>query len=142
MSAGYVEFALERLRERGFRITRGRRLILDALARADRPLSPYALHDRLCDAGSPVDTVSIYRTLETLEQNGLAHRVASVGGYVACRLEGDPGCHHHLVCRECGRVEEVECEGLQADEVGAAAASRFRVEGHTVEYRGLCDSCQ
>ncbi|MFN3653162.1 MAG: Fur family transcriptional regulator [Armatimonadota bacterium] len=140
--ATYVEVALERLRERGFRITRGRRLVLDALARAERPLSPYGLHDALKERGESVDTVTIYRILETLEQNGLAHRIASAGGYLPCRLEDHPGCHHHLICRGCGAVEEVDCPGMAGVERDAAAGSRFRIERHLVEFVGLCPGCQ
>jgi Fe2+ or Zn2+ uptake regulation protein len=138
----YVAFALNRLRERGFRITRGRRLVVDALERAERPLSPYAIHDRLAERGEEVDTVSIYRTLETLEGSGLVHRVAFSGGYLPCRLEEDAGCHHHLICRECGRVEEVHCPGMATVERGAEAASRYLIERHLVEFVGLCPACQ
>jgi Fe2+ or Zn2+ uptake regulation protein len=143
MSAdGYAELALERLRERGFRITKGRRLVVAELAQMDRPLSPYAIHDRLTERGEAVDTVSIYRTLDTLEQNGLAHRVSFLGGYLACRLEHDAGCHHHLICRACQTVAEVHCPGMAAVEQGAAADSHFRIEQHLVEFVGLCPECQ
>lgn len=138
----YSDHALNRLRERGCRITRGRRLIVDALAAAERPLSPYALHDLLTARGEGVDTVSIYRTLETLEQNGLAHRVAFSGGYLPCRLEDHPGCHHHLICRECGRVDEVDCPGMSEVERGAAAVSNYLIERHLVEFVGLCPGCR
>lgn len=140
----YAQIALARLRARGFRITRGRKLVLSELARLDRPLSPYAIHDRLAERGELLDTVSIYRTLETLEANGLAHRVASVGGYLPCRLEPEDehGCHHHLICRACHRVEEVHCPGMATVEQGAAAESRFRIEQHLVEFVGLCPECQ
>ena len=142
MLQNYVEFALNRLREQGCRITRGRRLVLDALGRAERPLSPYTIHDQLSEKGETVDTVSIYRTLETLENAGLAHRVAFSGGYLPCRLEDHPGCHHHLICRECGQVEEVDCPGMASVEQSAAAESRFRIERHLVEFVGLCPACQ
>lgn len=138
----YSDLAVRRLRERGFRITRGRRLVLDALERAERPLSPYGLRDALAERGEPVDTVTIYRILETLEHNGLAHRVAFSGGYLPCRLEDHPGCHHHLICRECGVVEEVDCPGMAAVERDAAVGSRFRIERHLVEFVGLCPACQ
>jgi Fur family transcriptional regulator, zinc uptake regulator len=143
MLAGhYAEYAVNRLRELGFRITRGRRLIVDALERTERPISPYGLHDLLAARGESVDTVSIYRTLETLESNGLAHRVAFSGGYLPCRLEEEVGCHHHLICRQCGKVEEVHCPGMTTVEQGAAQASSFRIERHLVEFVGLCPACQ
>jgi Fe2+ or Zn2+ uptake regulation protein len=138
----YAEFALARLRERGCRITRGRRLVLDALGRAERPISPYSIHDLLSNEGEVVDTVSIYRTLETLEQAGLVHRVAFSGGYLPCRLEHHPGCHHHLICRECGVVDEVDCPGMAEVERSAAADSHFLIERHLVEFVGLCPACQ
>jgi Fe2+ or Zn2+ uptake regulation protein len=138
----YTESALARLRELGYRITRVRKLVLDALERTERPLSPYALHTLLAERGEPVDTVSIYRIFETLEGAGLVHRVAFSGGYLPCRLEDRSGCHHHLICRECGRVEEVDCPGMAAVERGAAANSHFRIERHLVEFVGLCPACQ
>lgn len=141
-SGSYVDLAIRRLRERGCRITRGRRLVLATLERAQRPLSAHALHDLIAGQGEAVDPVSIYRTLETLESNGLVHRVAFSGGYLPCRREQDPGCHHHLICRACGRVEEVACPGMSAVEAGAAADSRFLIERHLVEFVGLCPDCR
>lgn len=138
----YAEHAVSRLREGGFRITRSRRLVLDALEGAQRPLSPYALHDLLAGRGDSVDTVSIYRILETLETTGLVHRVAFSGGYLPCRLEDHPGCHHHLICRECGVVQEVDCPGMASVEREAAEESRFRIERHLIEFVGLCPACQ
>lgn len=138
----YVEFGLARLKARGFRITKGRRLVLDVLGRADRPLSPYTMHDLLSGRGESVDTVSIYRTLETLEEHGLAHRVAFSGGYLPCRLEDHPGCHHHLICRACGRVDEVDCPGMHQVEEGAARDSHYLIERHLVEFVGLCPTCR
>jgi Fe2+ or Zn2+ uptake regulation protein len=88
-----------------------------------------------------VDTVSIYRTLETLEGSGLAHRIASVGGFLPCRLDHHHGCHHHLICRQCGLVAEVDCPGMEDVERSAAAESRFRIERHLVEFVGLCPAC-
>jgi len=138
----YSDFAVSRLRELGYRITRSRRLVLDALERAERPISPYALHDELAGRGESVDTVSIYRTFETLESSGIVHRIAFSGGYLPCRLEDHPGCHHHLICRECGRVQEVDCPGLATVERDAAATSRYRIERHLIEFVGLCPTCQ
>jgi Fe2+ or Zn2+ uptake regulation protein len=140
--AEYLDFAVNRLRERGFRITRGRKLVLDALVAAQRPLSPYAIHDLLAGRGEKVDTVSIYRTLETLENEGIAHRVAFSGGYLPCRLDNHTGCHHHLICRACGLVDEVDCPGMADVERGAAEESNFRIERHLVEFVGLCPACQ
>ncbi len=116
--------------------------MVDALERAERPLSPYGLHDALAGTGESVDTVSIYRILETLERNGLAHRVAFSGGFLPCRLEDHPGCHHHLICRVCGRVDEVDCPGMTQVERGAAAGSGFLIERHLVEFVGVCPACR
>lgn len=137
----YADHALRLLRSRGFRITRGRRLVLESLWRADRPVSPYWLRDEMRSSGEAVDIVSIYRTLETLERNGLAHRIASLGGYLPCRLHAHPGCHHHLICRECRRVDEVDCPGMELVECSVAGSSGYRIERHIVEFVGLCPAC-
>ncbi len=145
----YPDSAMALLKERGYRQTRPRRLVLDALDRADAPLSPYEIAERIREAGERGDAVSVYRILQTLEENDLVHRVLSTGKFRKCQLTPEHDCHrpqaqhchHNLVCRQCGRIEEIHCPGMELVEQALASESSFRIEGHRLEFTGLCASC-
>lgn len=146
----YPETAMQILKARGYRQTRPRRLVLDALERASAPLSPYEIAERIRETGEKGDVVSIYRILQTLEENDLAHRVLTSGKYRKCHLAPEEDCHrhqlqhchHNLVCRQCGRIDEVHCPGMDLIEQALAAQSRFLIEAHALEFSGLCEACQ
>lgn len=137
----YQVSALERLQEGSHRVTAARLRVIQVLAEAERALTPQALLELLATNEKALDRMTLYRTLELLERNGLIHRLASTGEYLRCRLGGF-GCHHHLVCRRCGGVQEVHCESMAAVERTASAASLFQIERHLVEFIGLCRGCQ
>ena len=146
----YPEIAMQLLKSRGYRQTKPRRLVLETLDRADAPLSPYEIAERIKVAGEKGDVVSVYRILQALEENDLAHRVLSSGKYRKCHLGPEDDCHrhqlqhchHNLVCRQCGRIEEVHCPGMDLIEQALAAQSSFQIESHALEFMGLCAGCR
>ena len=147
--SSYTEDAIARLKERGYRITTPRRNVLELLDRLQKPVSPYEIKELLEQARVRIDTVSIYRILDCLEQNGLIHRVLSIGKYRKCdldiedhcRLKQAEHCHHNLVCRACGAIEELHCPDLSKLERAVSEHTGFRIEGHELEFRGLCGKC-
>lgn len=145
----YTESALHILKDRGYRITKPRRRVLEVLEHTDAALSPYEIKDQLDTAGEHVDTVSIYRILECLEENQLVHRVLTTGKVrrcdleeAHCHLEQEAHCHHNLICRECGSIEELHCPGLGALESEVSKRAGFQIEAHHLEFSGLCRQCR
>jgi Fe2+ or Zn2+ uptake regulation protein len=146
----YPDDALALLKARGYRVTRPRRLVLEAFDRAIAPLSPYDVAQQLRLAGERADAASIYRIFHTLEANGLVHRILASGKYRKCQLAPEDECeraqtqhcHHSLVCRRCGRIEEFHCPGMNLVEQAIAAQSRFAIEGHALEFTGVCEHCR
>jgi Fur family zinc uptake transcriptional regulator len=149
-ASSYPEMALEILKSRGYRQTKPRQLVLHTLDHADVPLSPYEIADRIKEQGEKGDVVSVYRILQALEENDLVHRVLASGKYRKCHLAPEAECHrhqtqhchHNLVCRSCGRIEEVHCPGMDLIEQALAAQSSFQIETHALEFTGLCDGCR
>lgn len=84
----------------------------------------------------------MFRALKALEECGLVHHLVFAGGYYLCRLPEDRGCHHHLICSECGQVSELDCEGMVDVQAAAACVSGYRLESHYVEFVGRCRDCQ
>ncbi|MEB3236257.1 MAG: Fur family transcriptional regulator [Candidatus Sericytochromatia bacterium] len=145
----YRAHALARLKEAGFRITTPRQRVIDLLAEVLEPVSAYEIRDHLEQRGARIDIVSVYRILECLEQLGLVHRVLSSGkvhrcvieAHEPCSLPQTDHCHHSLVCRRCGRIEELHCPDIGTLLARAAENVGFALEHHQLELGGTCRRC-
>lgn len=133
-----------RLGERGVRLTPGRRAVIAALAEAEGPRSAGELH-RVMDREVPLS--SLYRSLSVLEDAGVVAPHLGAKGLTRYELaEWLIGHHHHLVCVECGAVEDVEVpEGVESVVegiiAGIAEAAGFEPAGHVIEIEGRCAGC-
>src|SRR5206468_12194422 len=142
-----VEEVGHRLARAGLRWTAGRRAVVAIFESSQAPLSMQDLQDRAREARVPLS--SLYRIVSDL-----------VGAYVLVRLEFEEGFarfelveelarhHHHLVCVECGTVEDFEGPGLpdleRAVDDGMRSIvrrHRFSVRNHRLDSFGTCAAC-
>lgn len=147
----YKELAIETLQAKGLRITQPRRLVVDILESATEALSAYDIKHRLDAAGAQVDTVSVYRILDCLEENHLIHRILSTGKVKKCQLDHHEDtcelhqadhCHHLLICQSCGHIEEVHCPGLPDIIKTLSQHTGFQIQRHNLEFFGQCQKCR
>ena len=95
---------------------------------------------------------TVYRTLDFLLEQGLIHRVERLSAFVGCvagctadHAEGESHTHaaQFLICRQCGRVIEMQDDDVSAVLARAAKAAGFSISGGaTIEAEGLCSTCQ
>lgn len=138
MAAASVETE-NALRHAGLRVTETRRGVYDALhalphARADEVFA--RVRERL-----PATSMqSVYNALGDFVDAGLARRIEPAGhpGLFELRVADN---HHHLVCRGCGRVEDVDCVAGAAPCMHPQQAHGFSVEAAEVTFWGMCPSC-
>ena len=124
----------------GLRWTGPRRRVLEQLIAAATPVKPYELIAGYAPGAAPPKPPTVYRALDFLEREGLVHRVASLGAYVACAVEGEHGAAF-LVCSCCNRIEEFRPAGDPA--IAAAARQHgFLPAAVTLEVRGVCADCR
>ena len=129
------------LRRAGGRITPARRALLEAIERSPRPLRPRELQSLLAAGGVRMDRVSVYRNLGALLDLGLVHRVVGSRAVRPCGAN-EPHCHHAIVCTECGSAREFHSGALGRALGEVRRATRYRVQGHVLELRGVCERCQ
>ena len=125
---------------RGQRLTRPRRLVIEALAGAVEPQSARALHEAV--GTERIDLVTVYRTLDWLKEIGLARAVLTGEGVERVELVPAGSHTHHLVCDACGAVRTVSVCGL--DRTIAERIERehgFRVDHHQLIFHGRCGDC-
>lgn len=140
----YESRAISRLRDKGLRITKSRQRIIHLLARTRRPLGAYQIRDLVSEKGSPIDVVSVYRTLTALEEAGVMHKISALGGYVACTASrSGPHSTEHLVCHECGCVEEVPIPQQALAEISITGTRHgFDARHLSIEVTGICSHCR
>lgn len=134
-----------RLQARRQRYTGGRRRLVEVLHAAARPVSIPQILGRAGDLSQS----SVYRNLRILEQAGVVRRLVTARGDAA-RFELSEvftAHHHHLVCRECGAIEDFPAPpgleralGRVADQVSQAGG--FRADHHRVDLVGTCADCR
>ena len=132
-----------RLREVGQRYTDGRRDLVDRLVAAGQPLTI----PELLEVPPRLPQSSAYRNLSVLEQAGVVHRITAGGDFARFELAEDlTEHHHHLICSECGAVEDFTAPaGLErtltraVDEI--AAARGFTADQHRLDLIGTCADC-
>ncbi len=133
-----------RLKDADARYTTGRRRVVGALAAADGPVTAADLQSRL---GS-LPLSSLYRSLAVLEDAGVVAPHFGQKGITRYELaEWLQGHHHHLVCIECGSVDDVSLSRQHEQvvrrviaEIGEAAS--FQPVSHTLEIEGRCARCR
>ncbi|WP_052402415.1 transcriptional repressor [Muricoccus aerilatus] len=138
-----LALAEERCRKLSVRLTPWRRQVLSILLEAPRPMGAYALLDHLRVMAGPAAPPAIYRALDFLVTQGLAHRLASQSTYVACMTCGAAPGHAHafLLCQSCGRATEIEDHRVEHAIASMVGRVGFQVFGRTVEVDGLCSGC-
>ncbi|HHY86895.1 MAG TPA: transcriptional repressor [Verrucomicrobia bacterium] len=131
----------ERFRKKARKLTGPRRAILVALRERGGPVTPREIFRAL---EGRCDLATVYRSMHLLETMGMVKRYDFGDGQARFELleEGDDGHHHHLVCRRCADV--VEIEGCLMSDVDrqVAEANGFKAVTHRLEFFGICPECQ
>jgi Fur family transcriptional regulator, stress-responsive regulator len=131
--------ALRALRGAGLRVTQPRRAILAWLARHPHSTAE-AVGDGIRREIGTVSTQAVYDVLNTCSSVGLLRRI-ELPGHPA-RFERRAGDnHHHLVCRECGRTEDVDCVVGARPCLTPVDEHGYDVEQADVVFWGVCPSC-
>jgi Fur family transcriptional regulator, ferric uptake regulator len=126
----------------GYRSGGAREAVVRLLERQDCCLSAQEIHDRLRTAKRPVGIASVYRALDTLAELRLVKRVDAGDGIARYEpLLPDGNHHHHLVCRDCGKVEAFSDPSLERAIDRAAGSSGYTVDEHEIVLTGACSSC-
>ncbi|HSJ50714.1 MAG TPA: Fur family transcriptional regulator [Actinomycetota bacterium] len=135
--------AESRVRSTGQRYTERRRRLVDILSRAG---SPQTIADILRGRRDLAQS-SVYRNLAVLERAGVVHRVLADDEFARYELtESLTGHHHHLICSNCGRVEDVTMpksfeRSLNRTIDRLAAGAGFATVSHRLDLLGRCRNC-
>ena len=130
------------LKKAGLKVTVPRMKILEALANSEqRHLSAEDVYRNLMEAGEEVGLATVYRVLTQFESAGLVTRHHFEGGQSVFEL--DEGDHHdHMLCVQCGRVDEFVDDVIEQRQVHIAESRGYRMTDHALYIYGVCPDCQ
>ncbi len=129
------------LRQHGYKLTPQRRVVIRAIAANQEHLTPGAIYERVHRGRLNVGLVTVYRTLQILARLKLICQLHAADSCHSYTISA-PGHHHHLICSDCGQV--VDFPGCQLEEAqqNLSRQTGFRIDGHLLEFVGLCQACQ
>jgi len=134
-------YIINKLTEKGYRLTPQRIMILSAIEDSESHISAEEIYAKVADKYPQVNISTVYRTLELLKQLGLIYEIDLGEGRVRYHPE-DKGHHHHLVCQKCGAVIDVDESALSPLRDVLLRDYSFRAELKHVAIFGLCDKCR
>lgn len=131
----------ETLREQGYRLTPQRLLILSAIHGTDHHISAEEIYEQVCAKYPNVNISTVYRTLELLKELGLVTETDLGGGKFRYHSL-EKGHHHHLICRKCGRIFELDEAVLNPIEGTILRKYGFKADLSHLAVFGNCVECQ
>ncbi len=115
--------------------------ILEQREAADRHLSAEEISKCLAAVGEEIGLATVYRVLTQFESAGLVIRHHFEGGTSVFELNRG-GHHDHIVCVQCGRVEEFQDETIERLQNEIAQRKNFVLTDHSLCLYGICADCQ
>lgn len=131
---------LGRLQAAGYRLTAPRKAVVETIATSQHVLSPQELYEQARERYPALGLVTVYRTVEKLDELGLIQRVHQPSGCHAY-IPTAPGHQHLLICQSCGRAEYFSGDRLDALMEEVAGESGFQIQDHWLQLFGKCRDC-
>jgi Fur family peroxide stress response transcriptional regulator len=129
------------LRAKGYRLTPQRLAVLRALVQSPEHPSVEQVYEEVRRQHPMISRATVYKTVETLKGMGQVLELEFSGAgnrYDGRRVEPHP----HLVCRGCGRIQDLELPGLMREATEVAQKRGYQLLSHRLDFYGLCPECQ
>jgi Fur family transcriptional regulator, ferric uptake regulator len=128
-------------REKKLSLSHPRLLIYQELSNALSPLSPSEIYQSLLKKKKKIGLTSIYRSLELFESLGMVFKIVngSTVRYKLCELENH---HHHIVCKACGNVVELNFCDISDWSKKVTESTGYEVVDHELNFYGFCEACR
>lgn len=135
----------KQLHDSGFKLTPQRESVVIVLLENEKDhLSAEEIYFLVKKKSPEIGLATVYRTLEILTDLNIVNKVSFDDGLARydLRKEGAEHFHHHLLCLECGNIEEIEEDLLGDVEQIVESRYHFQVKDHRLTFHGICTTCQ
>ena len=128
-------------RKKKLSLSHPRLLIYQELSCSSGPLGPLEIYHNLLKKKKKVGLTSIYRSLDLFESLGMAFKIVNGSSvrYKLCELENH---HHHIICRGCGNVVELNFCDISDWSKKVTESTGYQVVDHELNFYGFCKACR
>ena len=123
-----------------YRNSKQRNAILELLNSTKTHPTASWLYDRLREKHPSLSQGTVYRNLSILAEQSQIQVLRS--GSTFDRFDADTSLHYHVICSQCGRVDDIDMQAESDREDTAAKASGYLVQSHRLDFYGICPECQ
>jgi Fur family ferric uptake transcriptional regulator len=126
---------------KGLRMSHPRFLVYQELSISESPMSPQELYQCLTKKERKIGLTSIYRSLDLFESLGIAFKIINGSSvkYKLCEMEDH---HHHIVCKKCGNVVELDFCNISEWSKKVMESTGYQVTEHQLNFYGFCKECR
>jgi len=123
------------------RMSHPRLLLFQELSTSENPLSPQELYRRLIKQQKKIGLTSIYRCLDLFESLGIVFKFINGSSvrYKFCEMGNH---HHHVVCKACGKVVEIDFCNISDWSEKVMESTGYQVTDHQLNFYGYCKDCK
>ncbi len=135
----------DKLKEKGYKLTPQRKAILDVvMANQGKHLSTEEIYDIVRKDCPDIGLATVYRTLLLLSDLEVLSKMNLDDGCVRYELNihEDDHQHHHLICSNCGEIQEVVDDLLEELETRIEQEFDFQIKDHKLKFYGICSKCK
>jgi len=130
-----------RCRQQGASLTPIRREVLALLGREPNGMKAYDLLEQMRQTRPNAAPPTVYRALDFLIAQGLAHRIGRLNLFVACRHSSHPSPALFLLCPHCNAVSELQDPDVSSRLFASLQAAGYRLDSPEVEISAVCPRC-
>ncbi len=141
MTVKIIHDCKDELRDADLRATPARLAVMSFLEKTGQPVDVTSVIDYLNANGIKTDPATIFRMMNTLTQKGITTPIQFQEGKSRYELSSKED-HHHLICENCGKIEDVSDTIVPTLEKKIKKKYGFKVVRHSLEFFGLCKLCQ
>ncbi len=138
---GHVHTIVDKLTEKGYRLTPQRIMVLEAIEHSHDHISAEEIHADVVKKYPHVNISTIYRTLTLLEQLGMVTQTDMGGGCIRFH-PAERGHHHHLICQSCGSTIDLEESALLPLQQSLRESYNFEADLSHLAIFGRCRNCR
>ena len=130
------------LKKEGLRFTQQRQLIWDELCSSEEHRDAEEIYLSLRKDGVNASRATVYRTIDVLVKNKLVRKLELGDGKARYENKMDSSHHDHLICVQCGKIEEFMDDKIESIQDDIVKSFGFKMIRHIHQLFVLCDKCQ
>ncbi len=126
--------------DKKLRITKQRRMILEEVKKSKSHPTADKIYDLVKKEIPDISMGTVYRNLDILSEEGLVRKLELA--HLQRRYDGNMENHYHVLCTECGRVDDLTTRGVDDIEELLGVKSYYQITGHRLKFFGICPDCK